>query len=87
MKYILEFETEVGTYHLKNAVKHLGLMPPIIVLSNGLSIEDRGEGDLCLKRPSVVEKLQREVNEIDCALHSCAGIGDWKPPYPDVDDD
>lgn len=85
MKYIIEFETEVGTYNLQKAIEHLGLVPPIIVLSQGISIEDRGAGDFCLKRPGIVEKLQRKVNELDSALHYHAGSGTWEPPYPEVE--
>ncbi len=86
MKYILEFEGEVGTFNLREAVKHLNLVPPIIVITDGIRIEDRGAGDICLKRPGIVEKLQRQVNELDAALHYHAGAGEWNPPYPEVDD-
>lgn len=30
-------------------------------------------------------RLKQEVNEADCNLHSCAGSGDWDPPYPEVE--
>ena len=86
MKYILEFEDHVGTHNLYLALKDLGLVQPIIVITDGLRIEDRGAGDICLKRPGIVEKLQREINELDQALHYHAGHGNWTAPYPDVED-
>ena len=52
----------------------------------GVSTSEAFEAGRQSLRSDVI-KLKKEVNEVDQSLHSCAGVGAWNPPYPEVEDD